>query len=297
MKLPKWYNEYKNLIESSIDKYLDTYLSLPSSEPLEQFKEVIKYSCKWWKKLRSILALEFYITLSWREFSSIKTDEDIMKFCIALEMIHAFSLVHDDMPCMDNDELRRWELTVWKKYSQYEAILVGDMLNTLWFELIADIKSPYVSQELSKLISHAIWFYGMVWWQVEDMYFEENISKLTENILTQLHNKKTGKLIEASILGGIILSWERANIDIFKDFWKKLGLAFQVKDDLLDVEGTQEETWKSVGWEEKWFVYLTGLDKSRTLLHNIISDCRSISRHLGSDKIDFLVDYVEQRSK
>ncbi|NDK09615.1 polyprenyl synthetase family protein [Candidatus Gracilibacteria bacterium] len=297
MKLPKWYNEYKNLIESSIDKYLDTYLSLPSSEPLEQFKEVIKYSCKGGKKLRSILALEFYITLSGREFSSIKTDEDIMKFCIALEMIHAFSLVHDDMPCMDNDELRRGELTVWKKYSQYEAILVGDMLNTLGFELIADIKSPYVSQELSKLISHAIGFYGMVGGQVEDMYFEENISKLTENILTQLHNKKTGKLIEASILGGIILSGERANIDIFKDFGKKLGLAFQVKDDLLDVEGTQEETGKSVGGEEKGFVYLTGLDKSRTLLHNIISDCRSISRHLGSDKIDFLVDYVEQRSK
>jgi geranylgeranyl diphosphate synthase type II len=86
----------------------------------------------------------------------------------------------------------------------------------------------------------------MIGGQIEDMYFEEHISELTTEILSKLHYKKTGKLIEASILGGIIVSGEKGNIDVFKDFGRKLGLAFQIKDDLLDVEGTTEETGKSI---------------------------------------------------
>lgn len=297
MKLPNWYNEYKDFIENSIEKYLDTYLSIPMSPPLEIFKDVVRYSCRGGKKLRWILALEFYLTLTSKKLSDIKHDDDIMKLCIAIEMIHAFSLVHDDMPCMDNDELRRGELTVWKKYGEYNAILAGDMLNTLWFEILSDIKNPKISQDVSKLISHAIWFYGMVGWQVEDMYFEINIGELQETLLRNLHYKKTGKLIEASILWGIILSGERSNIEVFQDFWKKLWLAFQVKDDLLDIEWTPEETGKSVWGEQKWFVYLMGAESSRKVLHDIIADCKKISKNLGSEKIDFIVDYIENRTK
>lgn len=246
MQLPNWYSEYKNFIESSIEKYLDTYLSLPTSVPLEHFKEIIRYACKGGKKLRGILALEFYLTLSGKNISQIKHDDDIMKLCIALEMVHAYSLVHDDLPCMDNDELRRGEPTVWKKYGEYEAVLVGDLLNSLCFEIISDIKDAKISQDISKCISHAVGFYGMVGGQVEDLYFERHISLLDVDILKGLHAKKTGKLIQASIVSGTLLSGERANIDIFQDFGRKLGLAFQVKDDLLDVEGTPEETGKSV---------------------------------------------------
>lgn len=297
MGLPNWYTEYKTFIESSIDKYLDTYLSIPMSQPLENFKEVTKYAFSGWKKLRAILALEFYLTLTWKQLADVKVDDDIIKLCMAIESIHAFSLVHDDMPCMDNDELRRWELTVWKKYNEYQAILVGDMLNILWFELLSDIKNPQVSRELTKLISHSVGFYGMIGGQVEDMYFEENIEDLDTTILSKLHHKKTGRLIEASILWGIIMSEERWNLDIFKDFWKKLGLAFQIKDDLLDVEGTAEEVGKSVWGEEKGFVYLCGVDESKRRLHELIDECRSIAKNLGSEKIDFLVDYIENRTK
>jgi len=297
LTLPVWYADYKNFIETSIDTYLDRYLAIPMTEPLEEFKNIIKYSCKWGKKLRAILALEFYLQLSGTQFEDIKIDDDIMKICIALEVVHAFSLVHDDLPCMDNDELRRGEPTVWKKYGEYNAVLVWDMLNSFCFELISDIKDPIKSQKISKLISHAIWFYGMVWGQIEDLFYEENIADLDVDILRGLHAKKTGKLIEASILSGVILSGETSNIDIYWDFGKKLWLAFQVKDDLLDVEWTPEETGKSVWGEEKWFVYLLWVWATKKILWDIITECHKIAATLASEKIDFIVEFVEKRKK
>jgi geranylgeranyl diphosphate synthase type II len=295
--LPSWYKDYKTLIESSIDKYLDTYLALPVSPSLEGFKQVIKYSFRWGKKLRAILALEFYLSLSWRKFEEIRFDDDIMRVCIAIEATHAYSLLHDDLPCMDNDVLRRGELTVWKRYGEYNAVLVWDLLNSLCFEIISDIKDPIKSKKISKLLSHWVGFYGMIGWQVEDLFYEENIKDLDANTLSWLHAKKTGKLIEASILSWVILSGEISNIDIYWDFWKKLGLAFQVKDDLLDVEGTPEETGKSVWWEEKWFVYLLWVETTKKILRDMISECYKISQNLGSKKIDFIVEYVETRKK
>ena len=294
---PNWYRDYKNLIESSIDKYLDTYLALPMSTPLEDLKEVIKYAFRWGKKLRAILAMEFYLILSGKKFEDIRSDDDIIRLCIAIEAVHAYSLVHDDLPCMDNDELRRGELTVWKKYGEYNAVLVGDLLNSLCFELISDIRDTDKSQKISKLLSHAVWFYGMIGGQVEDLYFEENIRDLDADTLRELHGKKTGKLIEASILSGVILSGETSNIDIYGDFWKKLWLAFQVKDDLLDVEGTPEETGKSVGGEQKGFVYLLWVDATKKILRDMIWECEQIAKNLWSEKIDFIVEYIENRKK
>ena len=297
MKLPNWYNEYKNYIEVSIERYLRSYLAIPMSEPLERFKEIILYSVQWGKKLRAILALEFYLSLTWKKLSDIKYEDDITKLCVALEIMHAFSLIHDDLPCMDNDELRRGEPTVWKKYSEYEAVLVWDMMNSLTFELISDIKDPKCSRSIAKLISHSVWFYGMVWGQIEDMYYENHIWELEKPTLEWLHAKKTGKLIEASIVSGCTLSWEISNIDIYGNLWKKLGLAFQVKDDILDVEWTPEETGKSVGWEKKWFVYLVWITASKKILADEIADCKKIAASLWSEKIDFLVDFVAERKK
>lgn len=107
MSLPNWYTDYKNFIETSIDTYLDTYLAIPNTKPLERFKEIIKYGNNGGKRLRAILALEFYLTLSGKTLEKITFKDDITKLCIAIELMHAFSLIHDDLPCMDNDELRR----------------------------------------------------------------------------------------------------------------------------------------------------------------------------------------------
>ncbi len=295
--LPNWYSEYKDFIEQSIDTYFKNYFRENTSEVLKWFEEIVIYGTRWGKKIRSILALEFYLSFTKQELSDIVFDDDIIKYCIALEIVHAFSLIHDDLPCMDDDTLRRWELTVWKKYWEANAVLAGDLLSALAFEIISDISDAKISQKLSKLLSHAIWFYGMVWWQIEDIYFEHNEEKLTKELLETLHNKKTWALIEASVLWGILLADKHEEIKNYSDFGKKLGLAFQIKDDLLDVEWTAEETGKSVWWEEKWFVHFVWLEQAKSDLSNLISDCLYAIKNLDSEKLDFIVHYVGERRK
>lgn len=301
--LPKWYNQYKELIEKSINNYLIDYFKDEKNEWLDIIKEAVLYSVKWWKRIRSILALEFYLIFSWYKFKDIKENDGIIKFCISLELLHAYSLVHDDLPAIDNDVLRRWQLTVWKKYWEANAILVWDLLNSLSFELLSEIRNPTLINYFWK----AVWLKWMVWGQILDLYYEENPGKLTLDNLIEVHNKKTGSLIEVSILGWIIIAEkevsfvkdeETNNIKKYLDFWRKIGLAFQVKDDLLDVEWSIEETGKSIGdWEEKGFVYFIWLEKTREYLDKLIDDCKIIIKDLNSEKLNFLVKYVGNRNK
>jgi geranylgeranyl diphosphate synthase type II len=201
------------------------------------------------------------------------------------------------MPCMDNDVLRRWKPTVWKKFWEYQALLIGDTLNTLAFEILSEIKNPALSVQLSNLLSRSSWFHGMVWWQIDDMYFEENPEKITVSDLLKLHNRKTWALIKASVQWWILLSGKIKHIHKLSEFWEKLWLAFQIKDDLLDVEGTAQETWKSVWWELKWFVHFLWLEKTRNYLNDTIKDCINIIEILNSKHILFLVWYVKDRKK
>ena len=295
--LPNWYSEYKNLIETSIDTYLENYFSDNTSKVLEELKEIVFYGTRWGKKIRSILALEFYLSFTNQKLGDIQVSDDIMKFCIALEIVHAFSLIHDDLPCMDDDTLRRWELTVWKKYWEANAVLAWDLLSALSFEVTSEISEPVISQKITRLLSHAVWFYGMVWWQVEDIYFEEHESRLTKELLEKLHNKKTWALIEASVLWGILLARKDSQIENYSDFGKKLGLAFQIKDDLLDEEGTAEEVGKSVWGEQKWFVHFVWLEPAKQDLKNLISNCLESIKSLDSEKLNFIVHYVGERRK
>ncbi len=291
--LPNWYTSYKNLIETSINNYLLKYFNSEKNIWLDNIKESSLYSVKWWKRIRAILALEFYLIFSSKNFDDLKENEDIIKFCIALELLHAYSLVHDDLPCMDNDEYRRGELTVWKKYGETIATLTWDLLNSLAFEILWEIQDI----NLVKLFWEAVWLKWMLGWQVLDLYYENNPDKLSLENLIEVHNKKTWALIETSIIWWIILSKKDINLDIYKDFWKKIGLAFQIKDDLLDVEWSFEETGKSVWWEDKGFVYFLWIEKTKNYLNDLIDNCYTTSKNLDSEKIDFLIWYIKNRSK
>lgn len=297
--LPIWYNDYKNLIEKSIINYLDNYfLNKILSKPLNNFKESIYYATKWWKKIRAIFALEFFLIITWKKLEEIKLDDDILKLCIALEFVHAYSLVHDDLPAMDNDDYRRWELTTWKKFWEANWILAWDMLNTLWFEVLSEIQNKEIWIKLIKLLSNSIWFFWMLWWQVEDIYFENNFSELNLEKLSSLHAKKTWALIKTSILWWIVLAWKNDLINIFEKYAENIGLAFQIKDDILDVEWTLEETWKSVGWENKWFVYFHWLEKSKNILNDLTSESLEILKNLEkNEKLVFLTEYIRSRNK
>ena len=302
--IPDWYIDRKNFIENSLKKYLLEYfenkglfLGKVDNAWIDTFKEASLYALEWWKKLRAILALEFFLTLKKKDFSELEFQDDIVKFCLALECIHAYSLIHDDLPCMDNDVLRRWKATVWKKYWEYYAVLVWDMLHSLAFEMISEIKNISLSAQLSNLLSRSAWFHWMIWWQIDDMHLEEYPERINIYDLMKIHNRKTWALIKASVQGWILLSEKIKHIHKLSQFWEKLWLAFQIKDDLLDVEWSSEETGKSVWWEKKWFVYFMWVDKTKNYLNDTIKDCLSIIEILNSKNISFLVLYVKNRKK
>ncbi len=305
--IPEWYNKYKNLIDNSITNYLNSYFIDENNIWLDEFKEAVIYSCKWWKRIRSILSLEFYLIFSWENIDDLDLNSDIIKYCIALELLHSYSLVHDDLPCMDNDTFRRWELTTWKKYSDTIATLVWDMLNSIAYELVWTINN----KKLTQYFSNSTGFKWMLWWQVLDIYYEKNPWKLTFEYLNLIHNKKTWALIDASIVWWIYLAEEFFNeredviknklddfLNNYDDFWYELWLAFQIKDDLLDVEWTLIETWKSVWWDEnKWYVYFLWLEKTKEELNKVIDSLFNKSELLNSEKIDFIIKYIATRKK
>lgn len=293
--LPTWYNDYRLKIEENIKKLLENIFLESHWEVWENFKEMIFYATAWGKRFRSILALETYLCLSWKKLSDLDDTDDIWKICTWIEIIHSFSLVHDDLPCMDNDELRRGKLTVWKKYGEYQAVLVWDLLNTLAFEILSLIQDAEISRKMVRLLSNSIGFYGMIGGQVEDMYYEENKNLLDMEKLVLLHNKKTWKLIQASLVAGSILAKKENFIKGLEEFWKNIGLAFQVKDDILDVEGTKEETGKSVGGEEKWFVALVWIEKSKKILSDLQEKCIKEAESFWSEKIVFMTNYIFER--
>lgn len=296
MIIPNWYNQKKDFIQNAINSFLTKYFSNLSSEVLLEYKDVIFYSLKWWKKIRAILALILYLKFSWKKLEDLNLDDDIVKFCIAIECMHSYSLIHDDLPCMDNDEYRRWELTVWKKFWEYNWVLAWDLLNSLTFEILSSLKSKNALQIIN-IVSNSVWIYWMIWWQLEDMFFEENISMLNQEKLSSLHNKKTWELIKSAFLWWIILSGQNIDLQKWQDFALNFWLCFQIKDDILDVEWTFLSTWKSVWWEKKWFVYVYWLEKSKEILNTLTNNNKNFIKDLDFEELNFLVDYVSNREK
>ncbi|MBM6617343.1 polyprenyl synthetase family protein [Bacillus sp. RD4P76] len=168
----------------------------------------------------------------------------------AIEMIHTYSLIHDDLPSMDNDDLRRGKPTNHKVYGEALAILAGDALLTYSFQLLAELNDSAITDMIKlKLIQQlaiAAGPEGMVGGQVADMEGENK--SLTIHELEYIHERKTGKLLEYSIIAGALLSEAtEEQLKILREFSRHLGLAFQIRDDILDIEGTVEEIGKPVG--------------------------------------------------
>lgn len=196
-------------------------------------------------------------------------DECALRAAAAVECIHCYSLVHDDLPAMDNSDLRRGMPTAHKQFDEATAILAGDALLTLAFEILADPRThedPQVRCRLITALAKASGVHGMVGGQMLDLIAET--TQLDIGAITRLQRLKTGELIAFSTEAGAILG--KASVqhsNALRAYAHDLGLAFQIIDDLLDAEGTEEETGKSVGRDAQagkaTFVTILGADRAR----------------------------------
>ena len=186
----------------------------------------------------------------------------------AVELIHAYSLVHDDLPVMDDDDLRHGQPTVHVRFGEATAVLVGDALQTLAFEVTAHDATPALAQRWTQLLASAAGAAGMVGGQVLDLAAEASAEGVSLADLETMHRRKTGALIRASVmLGAVAGSLQSEELEAVDAFASDIGLAFQIHDDVLDVIGTTAELGKPQGSDERQgkttYVTLLGLDGAK----------------------------------
>lgn len=245
------------------------------------------------KRLRPIILLECN-----RMFS-----EDIRfakYFAAALEMIHNYSLVHDDLPCMDNDSLRRGKPSVWAKYGECSAVLAGDALLNYAFETAIKAFGECIDLEDYKKVSKAMevlgskaGIYGMIGGQVADTESEKN-NNADANTVDFIHKNKTGALLEAAFMcGGILGGATLDEINILSEIALKVGIAFQIQDDILDIIGDEEKLGKPIGSdlrnEKQTYVSIHGMEKSKEAVKKLSDEAVVKLRGLGKD-----CDFIEK---
>ncbi|WP_195468070.1 polyprenyl synthetase family protein [Clostridium sp. D43t1_170807_H7] len=239
------------------------------------------------KRIRPILMLLTYSMYkdNWR---------DILEFSSAIEMIHTYSLIHDDLPCMDNDDLRRGKPTNHKVYGENIAVLAGDTLLNEAMNLMMrfSLKNGEKSLVAAEMIASAAGPEGMIGGQVVDIINEGK--KISEDELKYMHMNKTGALIKVSIVSGAILG-EAPEDDVRKleKFGENLGLAFQIKDDILDVIGSTEKLGKNVLSDEESnktnFITMHGLEYCIKECERLTKDSIEILDSLSVDTKDLKV--------
>ena len=260
--------EKKEIIEKNLKKSLSKY-KYP-----ERLSEGMEYAVmNGGKRIRPVI-MYIICDLFEKEYKYI---EDI---ALALEFIHCYSLVHDDLPAMDDDMYRRGKLTTHIKYDEATAILVGDALLTEAFNIISDsknIKDKNKVQIIRKLSEYA-GFYGMIGGQYLDI--ESENKEVSIETLEYIHTHKTGKLLTASVeLPLIALDIEDEKIEKLIEYSKLIGIVFQIKDDILDIEGTFEETGKEstdMKNDKKTYPSLFGMEKSKEMLNDYINRAKNI---------------------
>jgi farnesyl diphosphate synthase len=286
---------------SRIEQFLDNLLS---KNPFDTYNtrllDAVRYSVlKGGKRIRPILVYSVG--------EAFKTPLELLDApAAAIELIHCYSLIHDDLPAMDNDDLRRGKPTCHKAFDEATAILAGDALQSLAFELLSEherqqnLFTAHQQLQMVNILAKASGMNGMVLGQTLDMHFDHNQQKSQNSkspkhskdplsLLTRLHKKKTGALIEAAVaLGGIASHCENPKIlSLLQNYAENLGLAFQIQDDILDVEGQVENLGKNPGQDaalnKQTFTSLLGLDEAKSYMLQHYQAALSHIKTLGDD--------------
>lgn len=276
----------------------DSPYATANNQHLQRLKAACAYSVSnGGKRLRPALVYATAQTLN-----ADITDTDLDRIAAAIECIHSYSLVHDDLPAMDDDDLRRGQPTCHIAYDEATAILVGDGLQALAFELLAQTHSlPAATQiQLVRLLAQAAGSMGMVGGQMIDLESENR--SIDAAVLEQMHSLKTGALIRASVgLGAIAANADATTINALDDFARAIGLAFQVQDDILDIESDTATLGKAQGADLKLnkptYPALLGMPAAKAKAKALVASAHAALDSINTDcsLLHELADFIVTR--
>ena len=218
----------------------------------------------------------------------------------SIELIHCYSLIHDDLPSMDDDDLRRGYPTTHKKFDEATAILAGDALQPLAFELLASLEtSDFNKIQIISNLAKACGHQGMVGGQIKDIHSEKI---KTTGALDTMHLQKTGKLIQTALeTSGILSGLNQSEIKILSRYGEKIGLAFQIQDDIIDIESPSSISGKDQGSDLRQdkitYPSIAGLEESKIKARELTSDAKEMLHlfHKNTDNLSKLADYIVHR--
>lgn len=275
----------------AVNRALETYLA-DVSDGQDIVLEAMRYSVEnGGKRVRPMLTLEFCRVCG-------KDPSAALPFACALEMVHTYSLIHDDLPCMDNDDFRRGKPSCHKQFGESYALLAGDGLLTLAFETLtrAELPESDICRAVRTLAACA-GIRGMIGGQVLDLLSEESAPDYA--LLEKIDRLKTGALMEAAVLLGCIAAGvtDETVLCAAQTYAQSIGLAFQIVDDILDVTGNEAELGKPIGSDEKnqkvTFVRLLGLQECQSLADKLTARAVSALTEIPGDTT-FLADFAKQ---
>ena len=288
--------EYQEIVNKELEKYIKDKNCYE-----KVLNESVEYSLMaGGKRLRPILVLDTY--------KLFKDDyENAMSYAIALEMVHNFSLIHDDLPEIDNDDFRHGIPTNHKKFNHATALLAGDALfNQAYIVLSEDLKNEPVQELLVRKIRAFNEFSKAVDRMIAGEYLDTELEnkQIEKELLKYIHENKTGALLKLSVrMGAILAGASEEDLEKLSCFADKIGLAFQIKDDILSEEGDEKITGKPVGNDRKLnkctYVSFYGLDGAKKELTKIINEALELLNEYG-DKAEFLrgfTIYIRDREK
>lgn len=269
------FSTYKTLVENRAQQIFSD-LKLNGKDYMSLINAMEYSTMLGGKRIRPCIMLEFYTLFGGKA-------ADIVDFALALELIHTYSLIHDDLPCMDNDDIRRGKPSCHIAFGEDTALLAGDALLTLAFNLATNVKvdSEYLIKSI-RVLSDYSGVNGMVGGQVLDLWLEEHPSDI--NTVTKMCSLKTGGLIKAAATIGCILAGaDDTVVAAAENYAENIGIVFQIIDDVLDVESTEDELGKPIGSDVKNnktnFVSLLG-----------VAECKALAKKLTDDAILHLQD-------
>jgi geranylgeranyl diphosphate synthase type II len=294
-------NSYLSVKRKQIDTALGVIIDQNSKD--STIRDAMKHSLMAsGKRLRPILCIAAADTVG------SHSDPTTLRTACAIEMIHTYSLIHDDLPAMDNDTLRRGQPTCHIKFDEATAILAGDALLTLAFEILSSVNAGDTDLgalnrlRVINIIARAAGCNGMIEGQMQDIAAEGKVLGIED--LKKMHRLKTGFLIEASVVSGTILgNGNRDQIEKLKNYARNIGLAFQITDDILNVEGDPDIMGKDVGTDQtrgkNTYPSILGMEKSKKFARKLVNDALKVLDYFDNkaEPLRAIADFIVLRNK